>query len=79
MCCLFTRDKDILFESEGLDVNKLSQKTEAHATIQAEARSYNIAINKISRKAHAAGEEPEQERASENFPSDVPETENIAK
>ena len=36
MLSLFTRNQDLPFESEGADVNKLNQTTEAHATIQPE-------------------------------------------
>ena len=34
----FTRDQDLPFESEGVDVNKLNQTTEVHATIHAKTR-----------------------------------------
>ena len=63
MWSLFTRDQDLPFESEGADISKLNQTTGVYAAIQAKTRSYNTATNKISRKAYAVGEEPEQERA----------------
>ena len=34
----FTRDQDLPFESEGVDVSKLNQTTEVHATIHAKTR-----------------------------------------
>ena len=64
MRSLFTRDQDLPFESEGVDVSKLNQTTEVHATTQAKTRSYNTAINKISREACAVGEEHEKEQAT---------------